>query len=252
VFENLDIWIILWCSFALACGGLIKGTLGVGTPLLTVPLMALVLPVQSAIAIMAIPVVVANVMQFFQAERSIEVVKNFWPTFLCLLIGTWFGVEILATINERNLLLMVGGLVIVFTFLQGSSRKLLLPDKWVRPAGVGFGLASGVIGGVSSMFGPMFIIYLISIKNLEKNQFVSIISFLYMGAVIPWTIILIWFGILDTQLLILSAFATIPVTLGLLVGRTLRSHVSEQKFQKLVLVVLLCSGGTMLWRALVV
>ena len=45
-------------------------TLGVGTPLLTVPMMALVLPPQMAIAIMAIPVVVANLWQFAQAERS--------------------------------------------------------------------------------------------------------------------------------------------------------------------------------------
>ncbi|MGB1612514.1 MAG: hypothetical protein ACPHCM_03420, partial [Arenicellales bacterium] len=56
---ELDMWIIVWCGFALFCGGLIKGTLGVGTPLLTVPLMALVVPAQTAVVLMAIPVVVA-------------------------------------------------------------------------------------------------------------------------------------------------------------------------------------------------
>ncbi|MCP4387503.1 MAG: TSUP family transporter, partial [Gammaproteobacteria bacterium] len=62
--------IVAWCFFALCCGGFIKGALGVGTPLLTVPMMAQVLPPQMAIAIMAIPVVVANLWQFAQAERS--------------------------------------------------------------------------------------------------------------------------------------------------------------------------------------
>ncbi len=76
------IWIIAWCFFALTCGGFIKGALGVGTPLLTVPMMAQVLPLQMAIAIMAIPVVVANIWQFAQAERSTEVVKQFRT--LCL------------------------------------------------------------------------------------------------------------------------------------------------------------------------
>jgi len=66
---NAPLDIILWCSFALACGGLIKGTLGVGTPLLTVPLMALVLPAQSAVTLMALPVVVANLWQAFSAPN---------------------------------------------------------------------------------------------------------------------------------------------------------------------------------------
>jgi len=59
--EEFDLLVIAWCAFALFCGGLIKGTLGVGTPLLTVPLMALVLPAQMAVILMAVPVVVANV-----------------------------------------------------------------------------------------------------------------------------------------------------------------------------------------------
>ena len=60
------LWIVAWCFFALCCGGFIKGALGVGTPLLTVPMMAQVLPPQMAIAIMAVPVVVANLWQFAQ------------------------------------------------------------------------------------------------------------------------------------------------------------------------------------------
>ena len=33
---ELDLPVVLWCAFALALGGTIKGALGVGTPLLTV------------------------------------------------------------------------------------------------------------------------------------------------------------------------------------------------------------------------
>ena len=249
MFAEYGPWIIAWCFFALACGGFIKGALGVGTPLLTVPMMAQVLPPQMAIAIMAIPVVVANLWQFAQAERSSAVVARFWPAFIAILIGTWIGVEILATIDETALMYLVGGAVITFAILQGSKFRLHLPDHLVRPAGLFFGGASGLIGGVSSFFGPMLITYLISIRGLAKNQFVSSISFLYVSAVVPWTLTLIYFGILDERLLIYSTLATLPVSLGQLLGQRLRQHISEERFRYLIIGILVISGLSMLWRA---
>jgi uncharacterized membrane protein YfcA len=243
-------WIVAWCFFALACGGLIKGVLGVGTPLLTVPMMAQVLPLQMAIAIMAIPVVVANVWQFAQAERSAAVVARFWPTFVAILIGTWIGVKILSVIDEKTLMLLVGTAVITFAILQGSKFRLHLPDRLVKPAGILFGGASGLIGGVSSFFGPMLITYLISIRGLSRNQFISAISFLYVSAVVPWTLMLYYFGLLDQRLLVYSTFATLPVTLGLLIGQRIRRLISEERFRYLIIGILVISGLSMLWRAI--
>ena len=242
-------WVVAWCFFALCCGGFIKGALGVGTPLLTVPMMAQVLPPQMAIAIMAVPVVVANLWQFAQAERSREVVARFWPTLVAILVGSLIGVKILSVIDEKALMVLVGAAVIAFALLQGSKFRLHLPNRLVKPAGVLFGGASGLIGGVSSFFGPMLITYLISIRGLSKNQFVSAISFLYVSAVVPWALTLFMFDILDQRLLLYSTFATLPVTLGLLAGQRIRVHISEARFQKLIIVILIISGSSMLWRA---
>ena len=250
MFSGYEFWIIAWCFFALGFGGLIKGALGVGTPLLTVPMMAMVLPLQMAIAIMAIPVVVANLWQFSQAERSKAVVKRFWPAFIGILIGTSIGVKILSIIDETTLLMVVGVAVIGFAILQGSSYRFHLSESLVTPAGGIFGLASGVIGGISSFFGPMLFVYLISIRDLTKNQFVSSISFLYVSAVIPWAITLYIYGILDQRMMIYSAAATLPVTFGLVVGQIIRGRIGEDIFKMLIIGILLVSGASMLWRAL--
>jgi uncharacterized membrane protein YfcA len=95
----------------------------------------------------------------------------------------------------------------------------------------------------------MLITYLISIRGLTKKQFVSSISFLYVGAVVPWAITLYLFDILDQRLLVYSTFATLPVTLGLLIGQRLRGHISEARFQYLIIGILIVSGISMLWRA---
>jgi len=249
LFAEFETGVIAWCFFALACGGFIKGALGVGTPLLTVPMMALVLPPQMAIALMAIPVVVANLWQFSQAGRGGRVIHRFWPTFIAILLGTWIGVKILSVIDEQTLLILVGSAVIAFALLQGSSRRFYLPELLVKPAGGFFGLASGIIGGISSFFGPMLVVYLISIRNLDKNQFVSSISFLYVSAVVPWVINLYVFGILDNHLLLLSVVATLPVTLGMVAGRKIRAFISEERFKLLIIGILLVSGSSMMWRA---
>ncbi len=212
-------------------------------------MMTLVLPPQMAIAIMAIPVVLANLWQFAQVERSTAVIERFWPTFVAILIGTGFGVKILSGIDEKNLLILVGIAVIAFALLQGSGKRLYLADSVVKPAGVFFGGMSGLIGGLSSFFGPMLIVYMISIRDIDKNQFVSSISFLYVSAVVPWAIALYVFGILDQRLLLYSTLSTIPVTIGLLVGQRTRRHISDARFQYLIIGILLISGATMLWRA---
>ncbi len=100
LFTSFGPWTIAWCALAVACGGLIKGALGVGTPLLTVPMLALVLPTQHAVVIMAFPVVVANIWQVREAGNPKQTLARFWPAFLALLAGTWIGVKILSTLDE--------------------------------------------------------------------------------------------------------------------------------------------------------
>lgn len=250
MFEGLEFWALAWCIVALIAGGTIKGATGIGTPLLTIPMMTLVIPAQTAILIMVMPIVVANLWQFLQSSAEDRVVARFWPAFVAVLASTWVGVNILATIDERNLMIVVGVVVILFSLVQGSPRKFLLPEVWVKPAGAVFGIASGLIGGLSSMFGPPLILYLISVRGLSKNQFVSSISFVYISAVVPWAFMLYVVGVLNNHLLVLSLLAVIPVVVGQYFGQQLRARISEDRFKLLVIIILVMSGSSMLWKGL--
>ena len=247
--DEYSILALAWCALAMACGGLIKGTLGVGTPLLTVPMMAMVLPAHHAVIIMAAPVVVANLWQVREAGDVGGTARRFWPAFIALLCGTWIGVAILKGIDEQMLLAIVGVLVICFTILQASPRKVLIPSRHERLAGVGFCSTSGIIGGLSSMFGPMLILYLVSLGSLNRHQFVATISFLYVAAVVPWTLIMLYVGILTPSLLAMSIAAVLPLVVGLVAGRAIRNRINEELFHRLVIGILLVSGAIMLWRA---
>lgn len=244
-----SLWIVAWCALAMMCGGFIKGALGVGTPLLTVPMMAMVLPPQMAVVMMAMPVIVANVWQVKDAGHPGKTIVRFWPALTALLIGTFIGVKVLKGIDERMLLYIVGVVVICFTLLQASPKKITIPETWEKVGGFLFCFASGIIGGLSSMFGPMLILYLVSITNLNKDQFVGTISFFYIVAVIPWVLIMSVLGVMDSSAAISSSLAVIPLSLGLAAGRAIRKRIAESLFRQLVLVILIVSGCSMLWRA---
>jgi len=152
-------------------------------------------------------------------------------------------------IDQRTLLLAIGGIVISSTLLQFSQPHLRLPARLEKPAGMAFGFVSGLVGGISSMFGPPLIIYLVSLR-LSKDMFVSAIGCLYLSAVVPWVAGLILFGVMDSRTLTLSAAGVVPVFTGILLGQQIRRRMSERWFRTFVLIILLAAGCTMLWRAL--
>ena len=241
---------LAWCAFALFCGGLIKGALGVGTPLLTVPMMAFVLPPQIAIVIMALPVVVANVWQFINAPKEKGIVRDYLPAGLAIAVGSAIGTKILVSIDEKLLLILVAVLVALFTVLQGSRYRFGIERPMLWPAGIAFGLTAGVVGGLSSMFGPMMVLYMVSINNLPKDRFVAGISFLYLWAVIPWNFQLYFRGLLDHPVLLYSAIAIIWVSLGMVFGQRARQHISEARFKVAIRWVLFASAASLMVRAL--
>ena len=70
-------------------GGVVKGTLGVGLPLLVVPLLTLILPASQAMGLLVMPVLVSNVYQALQGGLWRISVRRF---------GTLMAVQAVATL----------------------------------------------------------------------------------------------------------------------------------------------------------
>lgn len=242
---------LLWCAFALLIGGVIKGTFGIGTPLLTVPLMSLVLPPQLTVVLMAAPVLLANGWQAVQAGKSIAVLRRFWPMCFAMLVFTWFGTRVLATIDAKPLIVIIGLLIVAFALIQYARPRYRCPPHLERPAGIAAGMVAGVVGGVSSMFGPPLILFLLSL-HLRKNDFVQSISTLFLWAVIPWVASLYLSGMLDARTTLLSLSAALPTICGIAIGQRVRRHIDDARFRGWVLFIVALSGSVMLARATLV
>jgi len=238
-----------WCALALLLGGLLKGSLGVGMPLVAVPLLALVLPIPAAVALLPIPIVVANVWQALRGGYLRTSVRRFWPLLLTMTLGTAIGAKALASLEPGWLYGIVGVAVIGFSlvaYFRPTFRLTSGAERFWAPIA---GLAAGLLGGISTMFGPVLITFLTAVR-LPKDQFVACIGALYLIAAVPLTVSLIVFDVMDAERLMWSSMAVVPVGVGMILGQLIRARINERAFANGVLVVLLITGVTLLERSL--
>jgi len=247
-FDELSLLAIIWCVFSLLSAGLVKGILGIAMPLVAVPLLSQAIPVPTAVVLLVMPIVITNGWQAFAGGYFRETVRRFWPAFGTLFIGTIIGTRALVNIDPDGLLLLVGVMVIAFVLIQFAHPQMTISSRYERPLGLGFGFLSGVLGGVSSLFGPPMVMYMVSLR-LKKDFFVGAIGTIYFWVAVWWLGSLIAFGAVAQRGLLISTAAAIPVLLGMFIGNRIRDRVSEELFRKIVLGVLLASGASLLWRA---
>jgi uncharacterized protein len=246
---DLGLPILSVCFVAIFAGGLVKGLVGIGLPLVALPIMVVFIPIPKAIALLLISSLATSVWQSFHGGHFMHSIKRFWPMLLGLTIGISISVKALTSFDIRLLYLILGVIVAVFsTILQRQLVFTITPraERWVAPM---VGLGSGLIGGISMLFGPMFAIYLSGLK-LGKNLFIAVISLAGWWAMLVLAAAMTQYQLLDSTDLLGSVLALIPSFLGLALGQHLRSHINENLFRKCLAVILFLIGLNLLRRAL--
>jgi uncharacterized membrane protein YfcA len=237
--------VILACGVALVLSGLVKGILSLGLPLIGMPLLTLVVDLPTAVAILMIPLVLSNLIQAIEGRGTLAMAKRFWPLIICLIGGTFLGTALFAALDRAVLLLIVGTLAIVlstFSILQPHVTISRRMEQWAGPP-VGF--VSGLIGGMSTLFGPLLAVYVVGLK-MPRDDFVKAISLLYLIAAVCLTLGGTAQGTAGAQELTWSAVAMIPVYFGMLIGQRIRRYINPDQFRILVLGVVWLTGANLI------
>ncbi len=247
-FSSVD-WLVVGVVVgAFLAAGTVKGVLGIGLPMIAVPLIASVTGPAHAIALASVPVVISNAWQAFHGGHVRDCVRRFWPMLTGVIAGAVVGVQILATFDQQFVSGILGIVLVVFTGLQAMPRSLTLDARGERWLGPPFGLVGGVLGGMSSLFGPLLILYLVALR-MPKDVFVAAVALLFFTGSLPLFLGLVAHGILSPQQIVLSALSSLPVIAGLAIGRRLRRHVPQALFEKALFVILIVIGLNLVRRA---
>lgn len=232
-------------TLAFVAGGLVKGIISIGLPLVALPLLTFVVDIKTAIALLMVPLIVSNLLQAVEGKGTVALLRRFWPLLLSLAVGTLIGTALFAALDVHTLELTIGPVVIVFAMVSYLHPNFAVPahsERWLGPV---IGFASGVLGGMTTFFGPLLAAYAIGLR-LGRDVFVKGISMIYVCAALFLTFGGIVQGYAGPTLLLLSCVGMIPVYLGMRMGTRIRHRIDPEKFRLLVLAAVWLTGINMI------
>lgn len=245
----LEATAVVVCVVAMIAGGAVKGVVGIGLPLVALPVMATFITVPKAIALLLLPSFATSVWQTFYGGQLRASVRRLWPFLIAMGVGTWVSTRLLATFDAKVLYTILGAIVAVFALVL--FRRLVFSvapraEPWAGPV---VGLASGLVGGLSMLFGTIYAMYLSGLR-LGKDAFVAAVALSNTWAVLVLAAAMARYDLFGGTDFVASLLALIPSFAGVLLGTWLRGGIDENLFRKTVAAVLFLIAVNLIRRGL--
>ncbi len=229
--------------------GISKGGFAGGMGIVTVPLMALVVPPQQAAAIM-LPILLAMDLAAMWAYRLTwdrALMRVLLPAGL---LGTVLGTLTFSLLTANAIKLLLGLIAIGFVLYRLSVRGLAAAPA-ARSAAKGWfwGALSGLTSFIAHAGGPPLSVYLLPLR-LPPSMLVGTVAFLF--AALNWSKVLPywWLGLFSAQNLATSAVLVPAGLAGVALGVWLHPRVSERLFYRLLYAFLMLTGLKLLYDGL--
>ena len=245
--QDLAAWQLVYCALVIVGAFAVRGTAGFGGGAIAVPLMALALPVQLVIPVVAVLNLLASTGHAWRHPRDIlwrEVA--FMVPFTVL--GVAAGVYLLAELDARLLKKGLGLFVVayaVFAFVT-AERPLRAPPALLRPLGGVLSTAAGFLGALfGGAAGPLYAIYYANLDIARVTFRVTLTSTLLVQAGLRTTGYA-GLGLYDRPTLMVLAVALPFMWLGGRLAERVAGRIAPHVFSRIVGAVLLVSGAALL------
>lgn len=238
-------------ALALLAGGLVKGTFGLGLPLVAMPLLTSFTTVATAVSWLIFPILITNFVQgLIGGWPAVKArLKRFGLMLFILTVVLAICVQLLVWVPEKLLYAAIGLVVIGMSVLARLQPKLRVDPKNERWLGPVVGAIGGVLGGLTSFYGPPLMLYLTGLR-LNKDEFVGAISLMYFVGTLGLGVGVVGFGIADGETLTQSLLACLPALLGIKLGQLIRKRLNEHRFTNWLFVLYLLIGVSFLVKAI--
>jgi hypothetical protein len=228
-------------------GALIFGITGFGSALVTIPLATHLVPLQFALALFALSDLVGSYRVGLENPKN--AVRGEWIRLVpMILVGTALGVTLLVNLPRAAGMLLLGAFVLsyaVYSLFRHPSHRLV-SSRWAWFAGLAGGITSTLFGAG----GPPYAIYL-SQRALTKEQFRATLGFATMTSISVRVLAFLLTGLLLDARVWIAAAAVVPAAfIGIAVARRIFLIISREMLLRAVTLMLLASGGSLIFRAL--
>ncbi len=232
--------VVLFAYFLFGIGGF-------GSAVIMVPLLANWLPLTFVVPMVVLLDLVASAWVGRSSREAVsrEELKLLAPWFIT---GIILGVTLLVALPAKPILIALG----LFCLVVGAQNLMspgfsgAIPRWWSIPTGV----IGGMLGALFGTGGPVYMIYL-SKRLPDKLQIRATMSTIISISTILRTLSYAISGLLLSAKLLLTAALLLPLmAVGILVGSRVHLSLTDAQMRRMVGVLLLLSGASLVIRNL--
>ena len=246
--EKLTVLHMGWIAAAVFAAYVVRGMSGFGAGLVAAPLLALVLPVHVVVPMSGLLVFVLFI--FLTMRDRAHVI---WRELKLLapptIAGVVAGLLLFRSLDNQLLLVMLGGFLVLYAGYMLAVHAFGLPqfrlsERWAIPLGFTGALFDTLFGGGG---GTLVVIYMHA-RGVGRMEFRATIAMLWFFEMIARIGGYALAGFYTREVLVLVA-ALLPVMwAGTWVGERLGNRVSQEAFSRILAVMLMLSGVSLLLK----
>ena len=246
--DPFSFWIVIAVTLF---SGFVKGAVGFAMPMIMMSALGSFLTAQQALAVLILPTLFTNIGQAFrQGWRPAweSTVKYRWHIGMVVLFIPLTAM-LAPHVPQWLMYALLGVPITLFALWQLAGRSLAIPIHHRRRVEIVSGIIGGLYGGISGIWGPPLIVYLLSIATPKTEQ-VRVQGVVFLLGAVALTFAHLNSGLLNAQTLPLSAIVVLPALIGLWLGFLAHDRLDVAQFRRWTLILLVLTGANLVRRAL--
>jgi uncharacterized membrane protein YfcA len=220
-------------------GAVAHGAIGFGFPLISTPLVALLIDVKTAVLITLVPNIAVNVVSILRGGNWRASIGKHWAMPVWVVLGTVVGTHILLVAPPELLQILLAAMIVVF-LSQDKIRRL--DWTWItrRPgiSGAVFGVVAGLFSGAVNVAAPPLVIYFM-MQGLPAVAMTQILNLCFMAGKTIQAATLSLAGPGGLRLFTASLPLTVLAIAALFVGIRLQQRMGPAVYLKILRVTLI-------------
>ena len=245
LFSSLDLTVtkvLLACMVTLVAG-FVKGAVGFAMPLIMISAFSSFLPPHVALAGLILPTLITNVSQALRQGRgpAVATARLRWRFLVGTVVFIAISAQFLDDIPRSVYLLLLGVPVVVYAGLQLMGVSLALRLQHQNRAEWGLGMIGGIYGGVSGIWGPPLLIFLLSTKA-PKLEMIRAQGVVFLIGSIALLLAHVQTGLANQASMAFSVLLVVPAMIGMSLGFRLQDRLDQERFRLWTQALLVVTG----------